>query len=161
MERTLVLLKPDAVQRGLVGRILARFEEKGLKLVGLKLRHFQAPLLEQHYAVHRERPFFAGLVSFMSSGPVVALALEGKNAIAVVRKLVGKTNSAEAEPGTIRGDYGMSFSNNLVHASDGPESAQKELALFFGERGELLDWTPVDEVWIYNVEEELGVKGRP
>ncbi len=160
MERTLVLLKPDAVQRGLVGRILARFEDKGLKLVGLKLRQFPTSLLEQHYAVHRERPFFAGLVGFMSSGPALALALEGKNAISVVRKMVGKTNSAEAEPGTIRGDYGLSFSNNLVHASDGPESAQTELALFFGERGELVDWTPVDEPWIYNVEEELGVKGR-
>src|SRR5690606_33437386 len=99
-------------------------------------------------------------VKFMSSGPVVAIALEGKNAITVVRKLVGKTNSAEAEPGTLRGDFGMSFSNNLVHASDGPDAARTELALFFSEAGELLDWTPVNEAWVYNVEEELGTKSR-
>ncbi len=155
MERTLVLLKPDAVQRGLVGPILARFEAKGLKLVGLKLRVFPKALLEQHYDVHRERPFFPSLVAFMGSGPVVAVALEGKNAIAVVRKLMGKTNSAEAEPGTIRGDYGMSFSNNLVHGSDGPESAAKELALFFGGADEMVAWEPVQHPWVY-APEELG-----
>jgi nucleoside-diphosphate kinase len=160
LERTLVLLKPDAVQRNLVGRILGRFEDKGLKLVGLKLRHFSPQLLQQHYAVHRERPFFADLVRFMSSGPVVAVALEGKNAVAVVRRLVGKTNSAEAEPGTLRGDFGLSFSNNLVHASDGQEAAATELALFFPGADELLDWTPVNEAWVYNVEEELGTKSR-
>ncbi|MBI1379734.1 MAG: nucleoside-diphosphate kinase [Planctomycetaceae bacterium] len=155
MERTLVLLKPDAVQRGLVGPILARFEQKGLKLVGLKLRQFPKATLEQHYSVHKERPFFRSLVEFMGSGPVVALALEGKNAIAVVRKLMGKTNSAEAEPGTIRGDYGMSFSNNLVHGSDGPESAATELKLFFGGADELVSWTPAESTWIY-APEELG-----
>ena len=160
MERTLVLLKPDAVQRNLVGRILGRFEYKGLKLVGLKLRLFSTDVLKKHYDVHKERPFFKDLVQFMSSGPVVAIALEGKNAITVVRKLVGKTNSAEAEPGTLRGDFGMSFSNNLVHASDGPDAARTELALFFSEAGELLDWTPVNEAWVYNVEEELGTKSR-
>ena len=154
VERTLILLKPDAVQRGLVGKILARFEDKGLKLVGLKLRQFPKNLLEEHYAVHAARPFFAGLVRYMGSGPVVALALEGKDAIAVTRRLIGKTNCAEAEPGTIRGDLGMSFSNNLVHGSDGPESAAKELRLFFGGEGELLDWTPSLSAWIYNLDEE-------
>lgn len=156
MERTLVLLKPDAVQRGLIGRILTRFEEKGLKIVGMKLRQFPTALLEKHYAVHKERPFYRNLVNYMGSGPVVAVALEGKGAIEVVRKLMGKTNSAQAEPGTIRGDFGMSFSNNLVHGSDGPESAASELALFFGEAGELCEWTPANLGWVYSIKEELS-----
>lgn len=155
MERTLVLLKPDAVQRGLIGRILSRFEDKGLKIVGLKLRQFPREHIERHYAVHRERPFYPKLVQFMSSGPVVALALEGKDAIEVTRKLMGKTNSRQAEPGTIRGDLGMSFSNNLVHGSDGPEAARTELALFFSGKDELVDWTPATLTWLYSVEEEL------
>lgn len=154
-ERTLVLLKPDAVQRGLIGRIVARFEEKGLKIVGLKLRRFPVELLREHYAVHRERPFYDSLVRFMSSGPVVAIALEGKSAIEVTRKLMGKTNSAQAEPGTIRGDLGISFSNNLVHGSDSPEAAAKELKLFFSEPNELVDWDPALLTWIYSAEEEL------
>lgn len=156
MERTLVLLKPDAVQRGLVGRILARFEAKGLQLVGLKMRQFSADHLREHYAVHRERPFFRSLVEYMSSGPVVALALEGKDAVAVVRRLVGATNAREAAPGTIRGDLGMSFSNNLVHASDGPESAAFELGLWFPDAAEVVEWTPADLSWRYNVGEELS-----
>lgn len=155
MERTLVLLKPDAVQRGLIGKIISRFEDKGLKIVGLKLRKFPRALLEQHYAVHKERPFFANLVKFMGSGPVVAIALEGKDAIEVTRKLMGKTNARQAEPGTIRGDLGMSFSNNLVHGSDGPESAKTELALFFGGADELVAWDVANLPWIYSVEEEL------
>lgn len=155
LERTLVLLKPDCVQRGLVGEVLRRFEQKGLQIVGLKMRQFPRATLEKHYEVHKERPFYGNLVKFMSSGPVVAIALEGKDAIEVVRNLMGKTNSRQAAPGTIRGDLGMSFSNNLVHGSDGPESAQKELALFFGEAGELVSWTPVTQPWVYSVEEEL------
>lgn len=155
MERTLVLFKPDAVQRGLVGRILARFEAKGLKLVGLKLRVFPEQHLREHYAVHRERPFFEGLVRFMASSPVLAVALEGKDAIAVTRRLMGPTNCAEAPPGTIRGDFGMSFSNNLVHGSDGPDTARTELAHWFA-ADELCDWTPNAEGWVYNVEEELA-----
>jgi nucleoside-diphosphate kinase len=155
LERTLVLLKPDCVQRGLVGEVLRRFEQKGLQIVGLKMRQFPRATLEKHYEVHKERPFYGNLVKFMSSGPVVAIALEGKDAIEVVRGLMGKTNSRQAAPGTIRGDLGMSFSNNLVHGSDGPEAAQKELALFFGEAGELVTWTPVTQPWVYSVEEEL------
>ncbi len=153
MERTLVLLKPDAVQRGLVGRILARFEDKGLKLVGLKLRRFPAALLREHYAPHKSRPFFSNLVEFMGSGPVIALALEGKNAIEVTRKLMGATNAAEALPGTIRGDWGLSFSNNLVHGSDSKESAARELALFFPDAEETCEWTSAEETWVYSVEE--------
>ena len=154
VERTLVLLKPDAVQRGLVGEILARFERKGLKLVGMKLRRFDAGLLRQHYAAHAGKPFFDGLVRFMGSGPVVAIALEGKNAIAVTRNLMGKTNCAEAAPGTIRGDLGMSVSFNLVHGSDGAETAAKELGLFFPGNEELVSWTPTGERWIYDTEGE-------
>ena len=156
MERTLVLLKPDAVQRGLVGTILARFETKGLNFVGLKMRTFDRSILEKHYEVHKERPFYGNLVEFMSSGPVVALALEGKDAISVVRTLVGKTNGREAAPGTIRGDFGMSFSNNLVHASDGEDTAKFELGLWFSETGELSDWKPCDLEWRYSVKEELS-----
>ena len=156
MERTLVLLKPDAVQRGLAGRILARFEEKGLKLIGMKLRQFPTDLIQQHYAVHKERPFYPKLVEYMTSGAVVALAFEGLDVIAVVRRMVGATNSREADPGTIRGDFGMSFSNNLVHASDSPESATTEMALFFPDAEETVEWTPSLEGWIYNVAEELA-----
>jgi nucleoside-diphosphate kinase len=156
VERTLVLLKPDAVQRGLIGNILSRFENKGLKLVGLKMRIFPKDHLQKHYDVHRERPFFNSLVDFMSSSPVVAIALEGNNAIAVARQLIGPTNSAEAPAGTIRGDLGMSFSHNLVHGSDAPETAASELALWFGDAGELSDWTPCGENWVYDAEEELA-----
>jgi nucleoside-diphosphate kinase len=154
LERTLVLLKPDAVQRGLVGEIVGRFERKGLKLVGMKLRRLEESLLRQHYSDHAAKPFFAGLVKFMRSGPVVALVLEGKNAIAVTRNLMGKTNGAEAAPGTIRGDFAMSVSFNLVHGSDGPESAKKELALFFPGADEIVAWTPSTEAWVYDVEGE-------
>lgn len=156
MERTLVLLKPDCLQRGLAGRILTRFEEKGLRIVGLKLRRFERSLIEQHYEVHKARPFYGKLVEFMTSGPVVAIALEGLDAIEVTRNLMGATNARKAAPGTIRGDLGMSFSNNLVHGSDGPESAQKELALFFERPGELVDWTPAALEWVYSVSEELA-----
>ena len=153
MERTLVLLKPDAVQRGLVGTILARFEAKGLKLVGLKLRHFPTALVQKHYEAHKERPFYPALVDFMTSGPVVAMVLEGKNAIEVTRKLMGKTNAAEAEPGTIRGDLALSRSNNLVHGSDSAEAAKKELALFFPDASEICEWNAPEFPWVYSPEE--------
>ena len=155
VERSLVLLKPDAVERGLVGRILTRFEEKGLKLVGLKMRIFPEKLLREHYAVHEQRSFFEGLVRFMSNGPVVALALEGRNAIHVVRALLGKTDGAESPPGTIRGDFGLSRSHNLVHGSDSAAAAATELGLWFSSAGELFAWTPSSEAWVYDVEEEL------
>jgi nucleoside-diphosphate kinase len=135
METTLVLVKPDGVQRGLVGRILARFEEKGLAIVGLQMVRAPRSLLEAHYADHKGKGFYEGLLAFMSSGPVVAIAVRGLGAVAVVRKMMGKTNGAESEPGTIRGDWGMSRSFNLVHGSDGPEAAAKELGLWFGKDG--------------------------
>lgn len=130
-ERTLVLIKPDAVQRLLVGRIISRFEERGLKLVGLKLVTVDSELAERHYAIHRERPFFDSLVAFITSSPLVALVVEGPNAIAVVRTMVGATRPNEAAPGTIRGDFALETAQNLIHASDGPETAASELALWF------------------------------
>ena len=131
VERTLVLCKPDAVQRGLVGRIVARFEEKGLKIVGLKMLHVDETLARRHYQEHVEKPFFSDLVSFITSSPVVAMAIEGENAIEVVRKLMGVTNPQQAAAGTIRGDYGLDLTKNLVHGSDSHASAQRELPLFF------------------------------
>lgn len=130
-ERTLVLVKPDGVQRQLVGRILARFEERGLKIVGLKLVAVDRELAERHYAVHRGKPFYEGLVAFITSSPLVALALEGPSAIAMVRTMVGATRPTEATPGTIRGDLAVETGQNLIHASDGPETAATELALWF------------------------------
>ena len=147
MERTLVLAKPDALQRGLVGTILSRFEQKGLKLVGLKMRRFPDEVIQEHYSVHADKPFYSALVGFMTSGPVVAIALEGKDAISVVRGLMGKTNSSEAAPGTIRGDLGQDTGRNLVHGSDSPETAQQEIGLFFDQR-ETLDYQRSIDPWI-------------
>jgi nucleoside-diphosphate kinase len=132
MQRTLVLAKPDAVQRGLIGEIIGRFERKGLKVVGLRLLAVPREMAEQHYAVHAGKHFYDGLVEFITSGPVAAIALEGPDAIAAVRKMVGKTMPNEAEPGTIRGDLGVSGLRNLIHASDAPATADTELALWFG-----------------------------
>lgn len=145
-ERTLVLIKPDGVQRLLVGRVLTRFEDRGLKLVGLKLVHVDRALAERHYAVHREKPFFGGLVDFITSSPLVAVALDGPNAIAVVRAMVGATRPHEAAPGTIRGDFALETAQNLIHASDGPETATAELALWFS-AGELVDYEREIDRW--------------
>lgn len=147
MERTLVLLKPDAVQRRLVGRIISRFEEKGLKIVGLKMIKVPPKLAEEHYAEHRGKPFYPELVSFITSAPVVAMVVEGPKAVEVGRKMIGKTNPLEAEPGTIRGDFGLFVTMNLVHGSDSPASAAREIALFFREE-EILSYTMADEVWL-------------
>ncbi len=153
MERTLILLKPDAVQRGLVGHILSRFEGKGLKIAAMKLMRITPELAAKHYAVHKDRPFYAGLVKFMTSSPVVAMALEGIDAIAVCRNLMGATFGADAAAGTIRGDLGISRSFNLVHGSDSPETAETELALFFPDGFEEYDLDAYR--WIYDAEEEL------
>jgi nucleoside-diphosphate kinase len=146
-ERTLVLIKPDGVQRLLVGRILARFEERGLKLVALKLMRVDHALAERHYAVHREKPFFKGLVEFITSAPLVAAVLEGPNAIAVVRAMNGATRPHEAAPGTIRGDLAVETAQNLVHASDSAETAAAELALWFAP-GELLEYDREIDRWV-------------
>jgi nucleoside-diphosphate kinase len=145
-ERTLVLVKPDGVQRLLTGRIIGRFEERGLKIVALKLVRVDRPLAERHYAIHRERPFFAGLVDFITSSPLVALVLDGPNAISVVRTMVGATRPNDAAPGTIRGDFALETAQNLIHASDGPETAATEIALWF-EPDELLDYPREIDRW--------------
>ena len=147
MERTLVLVKPDGVQRGLIGELLTRFERKGLKVVGLRLLDVPPEMAERHYAVHAGKHFYAGLVEFITSGPVVAIALEGPDAIATVRRQVGGTMPNEAESGTIRGDLGISGLRNLVHASDAAETAAAELALWFGTDG-LVDYSRAVDAWI-------------
>lgn len=147
LETTLIILKPDAVQRGLTGQIISRIEAKGLCIVGAKLMQITPELAGKHYAVHAQRPFYQSLVSFMTSAPVWVLAVRGNRAIEVMRKLLGKTNGCEAEPGTIRGDFGCSKSMNLVHGSDSPESAATELKLFF-KAEELVDAVPDRVKWI-------------
>ncbi len=147
IERTLVLVKPDGVQRGLAGRILARYEERGLKIVGLKLVKVDRDLAERHYAVHRGKPFFAGLVEFITSAPLVALALEGPNAVGLVRTMNGATNPANADPGTVRGDLAVEMGQNLVHASDSAETAAAELALWFRPE-ELLSYEREIDRWV-------------
>jgi nucleoside-diphosphate kinase len=155
METTLVIVKPDGVQRGLVGEILGRFEKKGLQIVGLKLTKLSRELLERHYADHKAKSFFAGLVAFMGSSPAVVVALRGLNAITVTRGLMGKTFGKDAAPGTIRGDLAISSSFNLVHGSDSAEAAAKELGLFF-QPGEVLDFPIGNRDWIYDVKAELS-----
>jgi nucleoside-diphosphate kinase len=147
VETTLVLLKPDAVQRGLVGTITARLESTGLKIVGMKLMRVSNDLAERHYAEHVGKPFFEGLVSFITSGPIVAMALEGDGAISIVRKTMGATNPADSAPGSIRGDYATDIGRNLVHGSDSAESAARELTLFFDD-SELLDYSRSTDAWI-------------
>lgn len=148
MERTLVLLKPDAVARRLVGQIIARFEAKGLWIVGMKHMMMTQEIADAHYAEHKEKPFFKDLCQFMTSSPLVALVLEGPaGTINLVRTMVGKTKVSEAQPGTIRGDFAASTQQNLIHASDSPESAQRELAIWFKPE-ELTDYKPCDGIWV-------------
>ena len=147
-ERTFCLVKPDGVQRGLVGEVVRRFERRGLNLVALKMMKIPRSLAETYYAEHKAKAFFEGLVKYVTSSPVVAMVLEGENAVAVVRKMMGKTNSAEAETGTIRGDFGLVTGRNIVHGSDSAASAGREIALFFGPE-ELQDYARIDEAWLY------------
>lgn len=146
IEKTFVMVKPDGVQRGLVGEIVSRFEKKGLKLVGAKLMSVSQALAEQHYAEHKERPFFKDLVSFITSSPVFAMVLEGENATSVSRTLMGKTNPADSAPGTIRGDFGLTIGMNIIHGSDSPESAAREVALWFG--NDVLSYEKAVDVWL-------------
>ena len=147
MQRTLILLKPDAVQRRLVGEIAARFERKGLRLVGLKLVQVSRELAEKHYAVHKGKPFYESLLTFLTSGPTVALVWEGREAVTVGRNLMGVTDGAKSAPGTIRGDFALSVQNNLVHGSDSPENAATEIALWFKPE-ELVSFTATDASWV-------------
>jgi len=146
MQRTLVLCKPDTVQRGLVGRVVSRFEEKGLKLVGMKMLRIDESLASRHYAEHVEKPFYADLLAFITASPIVALAVEGDNAVEVVRNLMGVTNPQKAGSGTIRGDFGLNLTMNLVHGSDSLASAQREVALFFAPE-ELYDYETALREW--------------
>lgn len=147
MQTTLILVKPDAIQRGLVGEIVGRFERKGLQLVGAKLVSVSEDLAKRHYAEHEGKPFFGELIAFITSTPMLALALRGREAIAVCRTLVGATDGTQADAGTIRGDFGLSKSLNMVHASDSPESAERELGLWFAD-GELVAWERSTQQWI-------------
>ncbi len=146
-ERTFVMVKPDGVQRGLVGDVIQRIETRGLKLVALKSVDVGRDLAEAHYDVHRDKPFFDDLIAFITSGPVVAMVIEGPNAIKAVRGLAGETDPIEASPGTIRGDYGLDIGRNVIHGSDAPETARQEIKLWF-EESELLDYERVDSPWL-------------
>lgn len=150
MERTFIMIKPDGVQRNLVGEVIRRFEQKGFKLVGMKLLNVSRELAEQHYDVHKERPFFGGLVEFIISAPVVAMVWEGDGVVASARQIIGATNPLTATPGTIRGDYGVSIGRNLIHGSDASETAQKEISLWFKEE-ELVSWEPSMMSWLYEL----------
>lgn len=147
MERTLILVKPDGVQRGLIGEIIARFERRGLKLIAMKFMQMSEDLARSHYAVHEGRPFYESLVTYITSGPVVAMAWEGNEAILAARNTIGSTKPVEAAAGTIRGDLGMEVGRNLVHGSDSPENGVKEVELFFGQE-DLVFWNRVTEPWI-------------
>ena len=147
MEQTFIAIKPDGVQRALVGEIIKRLETKGFTLVGLKLIHPTRELAEQHYAVHKERPFFGGLVDFMTSGPVVAMVWQGDGVVAACRLAIGATNPLSSPPGTIRGDYAVNIGRNLIHGSDAVETAVSEIALWFKSE-ELVNWTPTISPWL-------------
>jgi nucleoside-diphosphate kinase len=149
-ERTFVMVKPDGVQRGLTGEIISRFEDRGLKLVGAKFMQIDQDLAEEHYGEHEGKPFFDGLVEFITSGPVMAMVWEGDDAIRQVRHMMGETDPAESAPGTIRGDFGLDLGRNVIHGSDheDPGSNEREIDLFFDE-DELVDYEKVDEGWLY------------
>jgi nucleoside-diphosphate kinase len=148
MERTFIMIKPDGVQRHLTGEIIHRFESKGFTMVGMKMMQVDRELAEKHYEVHKERPFFKGLVDFIISAPVIAMVWEGEDVIAAARNIIGATNPVSAAPGSIRGDLGVSIGRNLIHGSDAPETASLEVALWFKE-SELVNWEPVRKSWLY------------
>ena len=147
-EKTLILVKPDGVQRGLVGDILSRFEHKGLKVIALKMLQVTKEMAENHYGEHQGKPFFGGLIEFITAAPLVAIVVEGNNAISVIRKMVGSTNPQDAAPGTIRHDFGMHMGRNLIHASDSTKSAEKEIGLFF-DKNQIIDWKKDVDYWVY------------
>lgn len=153
MQRTVVLLKPDTLQRGLVGEIIHRFERRGLKIVGLKMMAVSDAVLDEHYAHHKDKPFFDGLKKFMASAPIVCMLLEGIDAINVVRKMAGATNARDAELGSIRGDFAMSTSANIIHVSDSEKSAREEESRFF-KGDEVFDWQSVAEPYLYAEDEK-------
>jgi nucleoside-diphosphate kinase len=150
LERTFVMVKPDGVQRGLVGEIISRFEDRGLKIAGAKFMQIDRELAEDHYGEHEDKPFFDDLVEFITAGPVMAMVLEGQDAVSQVRTMMGETDPAESAPGTIRGDLGLDLGRNVIHGSDDedPGANEREIALFFDE-DELVEWERIDETWLY------------
>ncbi len=145
--RTFVMIKPDGLQRGFVGEIISRFEKKGLKIIAMKLVSVSKELAEKHYGIHKGKPFFEPTVKYIMSSPVIAMVLEGNNAIDIVRTMMGKTNPQDASPGTIRGDYGQFIGRNIIHGSDGPDTAKFEIDLWF-KPGEIATYTRIDEKWL-------------
>jgi nucleoside-diphosphate kinase len=147
VQRTFVAIKPDGVERGLIGEVVQRFERRGLKLVGMKFMQVTREMAETHYGEHKGKPFYEGLVSYITSAPILAMALEGKDAVALARQVIGATNPANAAPGTIRGDLAVEIGRNIVHGSDSPESGKRELGIFFKDN-ELVSWTRTVEKWV-------------
>ena len=150
MEKTLIILKPDSIQRRLTGKIISRFEEKGFQIIGLKMTRISETIARKHYAAHEGKYFFEPLIRYTTSAPVIVMALKGKNAIEVVRKMMGATFGSKSEPGTIRGDYALSNRFNLIHGSDSPASAEKEIGIFFT-KDELFEYAPTDLPWVYDM----------
>lgn len=159
MEQTFIALKPDAVQRGLIGPIIERFERKGFKLAGLKLMQVSAELAGRHYQEHQQKPFFNGLVEFITSGPIVAMVWEGDNVVESARKMMGATNPKDAQPGTIRGDFSVDLGRNVIHGSDSVESAKREIALFFSPAEILTGWNRSGESWVYEKLQQPATAG--
>jgi len=154
MEKTFIALKPDAVQRGVIGDIITRFERKGFKLVGMKFMQVTRQMAETHYGEHKDKPFFGGLVDFITSSPIVAMAWEGNNVVAEARKMMGATNPKDSAPGTIRGDFAVDLGRNIIHGSDSVESAERELGIFFAD-GDLVCWNRNAEGWVYEKPEPV------
>jgi len=148
LEKTFVIVKPDGVQRGLIGEVIARLERRGLKLIGAKFMQVSLELAETHYGIHKEKPFYDSLIEYITSAPVMAMVWQGKNAVSAVRQTMGATNPTDASPGSVRHDFGLDIGRNITHASDSPENGEKETALWFMP-GELVDWDRTLETWIY------------
>ena len=148
VQRTFVMIKPDGVMRGLIGEVISRIERKGLRIVAMKMKKISREEAERQYAVHKGKPFYEGLIKYVTSGPVVLMVVEGENAVEIVRRLIGPTNGAEAPPGTIRGDFSLNISRNVVHASDSVENAKYEMSIYFKEE-EILEYRRPEEDWIY------------
>ncbi|NLK00418.1 MAG: nucleoside-diphosphate kinase [Clostridia bacterium] len=148
MDKTFVMIKPDGVQRNLIGRIISRFEDKGLRVAAIKFLRLDEEMARKHYEEHVEKPFFPGLLEYITSGPVVAMVLEGRAVVEEVRKMMGATNPKEALPGTIRGDFGIEIGRNIIHGADSPESAQREIGIYFGEE-DLVPYQKAEECWLY------------
>ncbi len=148
MEREFIMIKPDGMQRGLAGEVISRIEKVGFKIIGMKLIQVSMKQAEEHYAIHKGKPFYDGLLQYITSGPVIAMVVEGKDAVKVTRKIVGATNPVDAEPGSIRGDYALEIGRNIIHAGDTPENAITEYKIYFDEE-EFLNYKRIDEDWLY------------